>query len=125
MGLQCVEVHLQCLHLLFADDSFFFFLASNSECEKIKTILNIYENASGQAINYGKSGIFFSNNVDDPKQSELANILGVSQALNTGRYLGLPSMIGRKKTEIFSYLKDRLWRRINDWKGKFLSKAGR
>lgn len=57
---------------------------------------------------------------------ELSNILCVLQSLNNSKYLGLPSMmIGRNKTKIFGYLKDRLWKRINSWSDKFLSKAGR
>lgn len=112
-------------HLLFADDSFFFLRATNPECEKLKLIFSNYEAASGQAINYNKYGIFFSGNVDVTKQVELSNILGVSRPLNTSKYLGLPSMIGRNKTKIFGYLKDRLWKIINSWSSKFLSKAGR
>ena len=33
-------------------------------------------------------------------------ILGVSLPLDTGKYLGLPSLIGKRKKHIFSYLKD-------------------
>lgn len=40
-------------------------------------------------------------------------------------YLGLPSLIGRNKKETFTYVKDRIWKRINSWKGKTLSMAGR
>lgn len=112
-------------HLLLADDSFFFLRANNQECEKIKSIFSIYEKASGQAINFSKSGVFYSVNVDVGKQVELSNILGISNSLGNGKYLGLPSMVGRNKSEIFGYLKDRLWKRINSWSGKFLSKAGR
>jgi hypothetical protein len=34
-------------------------------------------------------------------------------------------MIGRNKKAIFGYLKDRMWRKIQGWSGKHLSKAGR
>jgi hypothetical protein len=34
-------------------------------------------------------------------------------------------MIGRKKKEIFAYIKDRIWKRINAWRGRMLSKAGK
>lgn len=91
----------------------------------MKSIFNCYENASGQAINFNKSGVFFRENVDIINQVELSSILGVSQPLNIDKYLRLPSMIGRNKFEIFDYLKDKLWKRINSWSKKFLSKAGR
>jgi hypothetical protein len=37
----------------------------------------------------------------------------------------MPSMIGRNKKALFGYLKDRMWKKIQSWYGKHLSKAGR
>lgn len=45
--------------------------------------------------------------------------------LNTGGYLGLPSLIGRRKKTVFSHLKDRLWGRIQSWLSKPHSKGKR
>jgi len=45
--------------------------------------------------------------------------------MGTGKYLGLPSMIGRDKRYVFSFIKDRIWKRINAWRGRALSKAGK
>jgi len=45
--------------------------------------------------------------------------------MGNGKYLGMPSMVGRNKKAIFGYLRDRVWRRIQQWSGKHLSKAGR
>lgn len=47
-------------HRLFVDDSFFFFRPNVDECRAVKHILQIYEDAFGQAINFHKSHIFFS-----------------------------------------------------------------
>ncbi|KAK2374463.1 hypothetical protein QL285_075423 [Trifolium repens] len=58
-------------------------------------------------------------------QEDLAGILGVRHVLGTGIYLGLPSMIGRSKKATFSYIKDRIWKRMNSWRGRALSKAGK
>jgi hypothetical protein len=58
-------------------------------------------------------------------QEDLSRIMGVRHVLGTGNYLGLPSMIGRKKKEIFDYIKDRIWKRINSWRGRALSRAGK
>jgi hypothetical protein len=33
-------------------------------------------------------------------------------------------MIGRNRTTIFSYVKDRVWQKINTWSSKCLSKVG-
>jgi hypothetical protein len=34
-------------------------------------------------------------------------------------------MIGRKKKDVFAYIKDRIWKRINSWRGRSLSRAGK
>ncbi|CBI18702.3 unnamed protein product, partial [Vitis vinifera] len=65
------------------------------------TIFAKYESNSGQAINFQKSGIFFSRNVSSLDRDFISNILGVSTPLNTGRYLGLPSLIGKSKRAVF------------------------
>lgn len=88
----------------------------------MKDILNTYEAASGQAIILPKSEIFYSRNVPDTLKNNITNILGVQAILGTGKYLGMPSMIGRDRTATFAYIKDRVWQRINSWssKNKFL-----
>lgn len=55
---------------------------------------------------------------------EMNEILGVSNPLNIGRCLGLPSLIGSGKFEIFRYIKDRL-SKTQVWRGKKISKAGK
>jgi hypothetical protein len=89
------------------------------------SILKTYEEASGQEINMTKSEVFFSRNISMAAQEDLSRIIGVRHVLGTGNYLGLPSMIGRKKKETFAYVKDRIWKRINSWRGRALSKAGK
>lgn len=95
-------------HLLFADDSFLFCKATVEEVTEVKSILQRYELYSGQAINLQKSGIYFSSNVRLDKQEALKNLVGVYSDLSTGKYLGLPSLIGRSKKMVFNFLKDRL-----------------
>jgi len=46
-------------NLLFADDSLVFYRASIPECVQIQALLNLYEQASSQNINRGKTNIFF------------------------------------------------------------------
>lgn len=45
-------------------------------------------------------------------KSDISELLGVSQPLNAGRYLGLPYLIGRSKRAVFAYLSDRVWRKL-------------
>jgi hypothetical protein len=112
-------------HLLFADDCFLFFRANNNEALAMKNILSTYEAASGQSINFQKSKIFCSRNVIQSDKVLIANTLGVQAVLGTSKYLGLPSMIGRSNKAIFSFIKERVWRKINSWSSKCLLKAGR
>ena len=52
-------------------------------------------------------------------------ILDLTQETLTSRYLGLPVYMGRSKASVFGYLKERVWKRIQGWKEKLLSKAGK
>ena len=90
-------------HLLFADDCFLFFQADENHANVMKQILLKYEEASGQAISLPKSKIFYSKNVEQPLQQVITGILGVRAILGTGKYLGLPSMVGQSKKETFSF----------------------
>jgi hypothetical protein len=112
-------------HLLFADDCFLFCRSTVEESNHLMQLLKTYEEASGQEINLSKSEVFFSKNLSIAAQEDLSRIMGVNHVLGTRNYLGLPSMIGRKKKQIFSYLKDRVWKHINSWRGRSLSRAGK
>lgn len=69
----------------------------------VKSLLNVYENLSGPAINFQKLGIFFTTNVRRDKQLELTRILGVTSELKDSNYLGLPSLIGRSKKAVLNF----------------------
>lgn len=99
-------------HMLFAYDSLFFFRVVPDESQVMKEILVMYEATSGQSISLGKSSIFFSNNIAPKVKFAVTSLLEVSTPLNTGRCLGLPSLIGRNKKSIFAYVKDRMWYRL-------------
>lgn len=122
-GLRVCRAAPAITHLLFADDCILFCRATRDECQKLKDVLHFYELVSGQAINYQKSDIFFSNNIGQGARNELPQIMGVWQPLNTGRYLGLPSLIGRNKKTGFGYLRDKLWGKLQSWRDKGISKA--
>lgn len=112
-------------HLLFVDDSFLFFKVDVTESRKLKSLLNGYGSTSGQSINYQKFSVFFRANVRRDKQEAIKFILEVQNDLKDSRYLGLPSLIGRSKKSFFNYVKERVWRRVQDWNNKTLSKAGK
>ena len=63
MTLRSVVEPLSFLTCFFADDSIIFGRATSRELVTINDILNSYEKASGQKVNYAKSEISFSPNV--------------------------------------------------------------
>ncbi|XP_019179174.1 PREDICTED: uncharacterized protein LOC109174390 [Ipomoea nil] len=112
-------------HLFFADDSLLFFKANIQEASVVKQCLARYEELSGQLVNYHKSNICFSRNTGEAMREEVAACLGVDQARNFGKYLGLPSFIGRNKRVVFSYVEDKIRQRVTSWNKKLLLQAGK
>ena len=112
-------------HLLFADDSVIFCRAKESECQCLVDILAKYENASEQQINSTKTTLFFSKSTSEEMQASIKSMLGVSVIQQYEKYLGLPSLVGRKKKESFNHIKQQVWKRLAGWEAKLLSQAGR
>ena len=72
-----------------------------------------------------KSLVFFSNSTLASQKQDILRVLGVQEVHHFDSYLGLPTLIGRSKYHTFSYLKDRIWKKLQGWKGKMLSRAGK
>ncbi|CAK8561300.1 unnamed protein product [Lathyrus sativus] len=60
-------------------------------------LLSTYADTSGQEINLNKSDMFYSRNISNAAKEDLASIMGACRMLGTGKYLGLPFMIGRRR----------------------------
>ncbi|XP_019163599.1 PREDICTED: uncharacterized protein LOC109159940 [Ipomoea nil] len=112
-------------HLVFADDSLLFFKANLQEALEVKRCLGIYEAFSGQAVNFQKSSITFSRNTQVEVRYLVANSLGVGQADDFGKYLGLPSVVGRNRSVVFAYVEQKLRQRFGSWNKRLLFKAGK
>ncbi|XP_042988748.1 uncharacterized protein LOC122316282 [Carya illinoinensis] len=113
-------------HLFFVDDSLIFCKANSLEWSRLMGILNQYECASGQVLNKEKSSIYFSKNTPEEKNKRaILQIAGVKAIGTYERYLGLPSMVGRKKSAAFHGLINRIWARVTNWKTNCLSIAGK
>ena len=112
-------------HLFFADDCLLFCRATPEECAKIQSILAWYGAASGQQVNSDKTTAFFSRNTSAEVQEELKVLLGVPVIQNYEKYLGLPSFVGREKKACFNHIKERIWAKMQGWKEKLLSQAGK
>ena len=124
-GVSIYAAGLKISHLLFTDDSLVFCRATITECVQIQSLLQLYEQASGQNINRGKTNIFFSSNTPHRTRTTISNFLGVPITQRYEQYLGLPSLVGRAKKKSFSLIKERIWKKLKGWKEKLLSQAGR
>ncbi|KAA3453713.1 reverse transcriptase [Gossypium australe] len=112
-------------HLFFADDSLIYGDATIFGAFAINDTLEVYAQYTGQEINFDKSGIFFSSNVEQNKREEVCRVLGVDRSNKLEKYLGLPSMVGRNKRRAFKELKEKLTRRVSSWSSRLLSMGGR
>ncbi|KAI5383971.1 hypothetical protein KIW84_071092 [Lathyrus oleraceus] len=86
-------------------------LANLSEVRYLIKLLNTYAEASGKETNLTKSEVFFSRTISSPAKEDLARIMGVRHVMGTRKCLGFPSMIGRIKKAIVSFIKDRIGRK--------------
>ena len=109
--------------LFFADDSLLFCRANDTNCQIVMNILTMYEEASGQKINRGKTQLFFSTNTQEDIKNRVKDLVGVEVVTQYEKYLGMPSFVGRAKKETFSYIRERVWHKIQGWKEKLLSQA--
>uniref|UniRef100_A0A803QG02 Reverse transcriptase domain-containing protein n=1 Tax=Cannabis sativa TaxID=3483 RepID=A0A803QG02_CANSA len=112
-------------HLLFADDSLLFCHANESSCQAISRVLDVYHRASGQLLNTDKTVMSFSPNADAALKNRFHTVLGMPICDLHEKYLGLPSYAGRDKSELFSNIKDRIWKLMNSWHAKLFSIGGR
>lgn len=55
----------------------------------------------------------------------VTSILGVGSLAPYGKYLGLPYCVGHSNRAVLGFVKERVWTRLNGWKEKNLSVAGR
>ncbi|KAL8091605.1 hypothetical protein AgCh_034018 [Apium graveolens] len=120
----CRKAHV-ISHMLFADDSYFYCKANTTEASKVIELLNVYEKASGQKINRGKSSVFFSSNVLDYNRQSVCQKLQMGEADVNTKYLGLPSILGRNKSAMLGYLKEKACAKVKSWDGNFISRSGK
>ena len=112
-------------HLLFADDSLFFFKKDDMSVTKLIAILDWYCSISGQKINLAKSDLYCSPNMAAVDKESLASTLHVNLVQNPTKYLGMTFKMRGNRCADFHFLVDKLHSRLQGWKAKLLSQAGR
>ncbi|KAL0010145.1 hypothetical protein SO802_005253 [Lithocarpus litseifolius] len=112
-------------HLFFADDLMLFAKADHVNCTAIRDVLDDFCSISGQSISETKSRVFFSPNVDRDTRDSLCDILGFASTPDLGKYLRIPIKHGSASSQDYSFILDRVKKKLAGWKANLLSMAGR
>jgi hypothetical protein len=59
------------------------------------------------------------------RKQEILLPLGLTETHRIDKYLGVPSFVGRSRNEAFKYILENVSQRLENWKVKFLSQAGK
>ena len=87
--------------------------------------LQLYAEVLSQCINLEKPSAYFSSNVYVEHNTWIIYKLTVKEVEKFDAYLGLPILIGRRKYDTFAFIKERFWKKMQNWKGKLLSQASK
>ncbi|KAH9743718.1 hypothetical protein KPL70_003399 [Citrus sinensis] len=116
---------LSITHLLFADDSLIFAKANTDECINLNVVFDCYAAAFGHIFNYEKSSMFFSRDIPARQIDTIKDIFQCQVVSRHEKYLGLPSMVGKKKISFFNDIKLRVLSKISSWTSKLFSSGGK
>ncbi|GJV19062.1 hypothetical protein Tco_1368082 [Tanacetum coccineum] len=115
---------LELINLCFADDLFLFAHGDVHSARVIKEALVEFKDASGLNPSMPKSKAYFCNVINYTKLAIL-NVLPFEEERLPVKYLGVPLVSSRLIFRDCKELIEKVQNRVNDWKNKFLSSAGR
>jgi hypothetical protein len=96
-----------------------------SHWSRLSNCLKNYEIASSQKLNTSKTVIFFSRSTPQETREKILEESRIPNSQRYDTYLGLPTLVGKSRKKEFKSIIDKVWKRLQDWKLKFLSQAGR
>lgn len=115
----------QLSHVCFADDLILFTEASVTQIRIIRSVLERFCGASRQKVSSEKSKIFFSNNGSRDLEKLISDESGIKSTRVLGKYLSMQVLQKRMNKETFAEILERVSSRLDGWKGRVLSFAGR
>ncbi|KAH9724434.1 putative reverse transcriptase/RNA-dependent DNA polymerase [Citrus sinensis] len=69
--------------------------------------------------------MLFSSNVHNSQIEIIKGIFQLNVVSKHNKYLGLPSMVGKRKISFFNETKLRIWNKLSSWQNKLFSSGGR
>lgn len=105
-------------HLFFADDLLIFAKADAANCNSVRDAFDEFFTRSGQKINYSKSKVCFSPDVNSDQREVFCNITS-----NLRTYLGFPLRHVRASNQDLNFVVDRVKEKLAGWKANLLSFA--
>jgi aspartokinase len=72
-----------------------------------------------------KTTIFFSRNTEPQVKRKILEVVGILDSQHFDMYLGLLALVGKSKMAKFQGIKTQVWKKLQDWKLKFLSQASK
>ncbi|GKB08693.1 RNA-directed DNA polymerase, eukaryota, reverse transcriptase zinc-binding domain protein [Tanacetum coccineum] len=118
----CKEIKLT--HLCFADDLLVVCNGDKESLEVVKSALNDFSMVSSLFPNLSKSTIFFGS-INKKERSELLKVLPFQCGKLPMKFLGVPILAKRLGIKDCQSLVARVANKVNCWRNKFLSYAGR
>lgn len=93
--------------------------------DKVKNILDMFCEESGQLVSAHKSKIFVSPNIPDREARMLSHISGFTLTKDLGMYLGVPLIHTKFSKRNYQYIIERLSKKLAGWKADSLNLMGR
>jgi hypothetical protein len=116
---------LPCPVIQYADDTLLILRAGRSQVRRLKTILDLFSQATGLHINFHKSTFVPVGGVPGDLASELAGILGCPVSSFPQTYLGLPLSDHKLPASALDFLSIKISKRIPGWRTSLLPIGGR
>lgn len=111
-------------HIQYADDIVIMIDGSDSSIRNLKLILYCFEWLSGLKINFHKSEVFVFG-VDQKRKERMANMLNCKLGELPMKHLGIPVRDRHLNMGAFLPISQKMTKRLDPWKGRFLTSGGR
>lgn len=99
--------------------------ASTQSSLSIRECLLQFQKPSSQMVNFEKLEIVFFNHTHESIVAQISHSMSIQPNQYPEKYLGVLSILGRKKVELFSFVNGKVEERLTRWKDQMLSTTGK